>query len=574
MPIPATSLAPLIGATVVLLALLVRSGWRLICPRPSLLDGPLVFLPPVFLALLVLRWHWIMFPGELNNPDESQFVAQAMRFLSHPVPWRDVDTNTSGPLNSMFLSPALWVGAPASWATARIVLWLTICLILVFAWLALRTLLTPARAQFALMPAIFLYAFATSFELNAFSSETLPVLLLSAALCLLAREWRATGTSRTRLFLLGLICGSIPFAKLQAAPIAAFLAAAGLLAAWGKARRLNWRDAASLCGGGALVPFLILGIVTATGALGDFWKSYILFSASYVNAASGSRFGNMVLLLADSDFTRHFFDGKAAMAMLTAAWFLRRVSSRVAPLQPVAVVVAGFVVSVACVVLPGRPYVHYLYLLVPTLALFTGVALAAGSALLGSGESAGGVPRRVVIGWVSVFAALIVGSALEKAGVFWVDLDARGWQPAQPANSLVAMQVSAASRPGDAISIWGWAPAYYLQTGLPPATRDAISHYVISDGPYQGYFQQRYLDDLRKSRPPIFIDAIASGVFLWNWPLNRTHESFPALASFIDGNYSLYKTIPLITGGKPVRVYVSKQRLAELERSPAKAAQP
>jgi hypothetical protein len=262
------------------------------------------------------------------------------------------------------------------------------------------------------------------------------------------------------------------------------------------------------------------------------------------------------------------------MAMLTAAWLLRRGRSGRAPLGPLTVVVAGFLVSLACVVLPGRPYPHYLYLLVPMLALFTGVAIATGSAVLGGGESADCLPRRVVLGWVSVFAALVVGLGLDKAGVFWAHLGARGWQPAQEANRIVAAQVSAASRPGDAISIWGWVPAYYLQTGLPPATRDAISHYVISAGPYQGYFQQRYLDDLRKSRPPIFIDAIANGVFMWNWPLSGTHESFPALAGFIDENYALYKSVPLTSGGQPVRVYVSKQRAAELERSPAKAVQP
>jgi hypothetical protein len=574
MPIPAASLVPLIGATVVLLALLARSGWRMIRPRPSLLDRPLFFLPVVFLALLLLRWRWVTFAGELNNPDESQLVAQAMRFLSHPVPWRDVDTNTSGPLNSMFLSPALWLGAPATWATARVVLWLTVCLILALTWLPLRALLTAPQAQFALMPAIFLHAFATGYELNAFSSETLPVLLLSAGLSLLALEWHAGGTSRPRLFVLGLTCGSIPFAKLQAAPIAAYLAGAGLLTVWGRARRLNWRDAASLCLGGALVPFLIMGVVGATGAFGDFWRSYILSSASYATTAPDSRVMSVLALLGKNDFTRFFVDEAVGLAMLTAAWLFRPGSVRVAVFRPLVVMAGGFALSLACVVLPGRPFLHYLYLLVPTLALFTGAALSAGSALLGGGQRTGGVPEVAVVRWVSVFAALITGLGMYKAAVFWADMRARGWQPAPATDRLVAAQVSGASRPGDAISIWGWAPAYYLQTGLPPATRDAVSHYVISDGPCQAYFQQRYLDDLRKSRPPIFIDAIASGVFLWDWPLSRTHESLPALSRFIAGNYTLYKSIPVIAGGKPVRVYVSNQRAAELAQPPAKAARP
>ena len=46
------------------------------------------------------------------------------------------------------------------------------------------------------------------------------------------------------------------------------------------------------------------------------------------------------------------------------------------------------------------------------------------------------------------------------------------------------------SEPGDTLSVWGWMPSFYVETGLKPATRDTIGHYIISPGPYQDYFQE------------------------------------------------------------------------------------
>jgi hypothetical protein len=565
----AMSPLPAVGAAI-LLALLMESGWRAVRSRSSMLDRPAVLLSLIFMALLMLRWSWIVFPGEMGNPDESQFIAQAMRFLRHPVPWRDVDTNTSGPLNSMLLSAALAVGAPASWATARIVLWGTICLFLTFTWRTLRAIAAPAQARLALMPAVFFAGFASDHDLEAYSSETLPVLLVSGCVWLLVGEWRAGRTSRGRLFALGMICGAMPFTKLQAAPIAAYLAAMGVVVAWTRSRRPVWREAVIVVMGCAVAPVAILGVVGAAGALGDFWKSYVLASASYAATAPESRQESLISLLGDNDFTWHLLDAVAAALLLTGAWVFRRgrLSNRTTGF--VAAVAGGFGVTLGCIILPGRPYMHYLTLLSPWLALVTGAVLFAGVELLASGG--GEVESRAECRWMGVLVAAVAAMQVFKAGNYFIVTGRPGWQPAPPTERLVAAEILKVSRPGDEMSVWGWAPAYYVQTGLPPATRDAISHYVISEGPYREYFRRRYLGDLERSRPAIFVDAIGSGVFLWNWPLSETHESFPELAAFIDATYTLRRSVSLMPEGKPVRLYVLKEIAAEPAPAEGKSA--
>ena len=60
------------------------------------------------------------------------------------------------------------------------------CLALLFLFLTLHPLTSPARAQLAVMPAVFFYAFVTGLDFMHYSSETLPVLLMSVCLY---RNW-------------------------------------------------------------------------------------------------------------------------------------------------------------------------------------------------------------------------------------------------------------------------------------------------------------------------------------------------------------------------------------------------
>ena len=254
--------------------------WRVFHPRSSIFDHAAVFFGLVFLATLALRWMTIVFPAE-RNVDESQMVAQGMRFVSHPVPWRDVDSTTSGPLNSMLLSVPFACGAPPTWETARLVLFAANCAVILLIYCSLRSLLTRPEAQFVLMPLILFYGFTSSWDYTHYSSETLSSVLLAAALYLLAKQWRSEAISKTRTFLLGVVLGAVPFAKLQAAPLAGFIGVAALGLMFIRRRNSEKRigglaEAGALIIGAMSVPAVILGAVAVKGAFGDFWTSYIL----------------------------------------------------------------------------------------------------------------------------------------------------------------------------------------------------------------------------------------------------------------------------------------------------------
>jgi hypothetical protein len=71
----------------------------------------------------------------------------------------------------------------------------------------------------------------------------------------------------------------------------------------------------------------------------------------------------------------------------------------------------------------------------------------------------------------------------------------------------------------------------------------------------QGYFRRRFLSDLRRQMPDVFIDAVAHGAFLWNWSIVDGYESDPELRLFVDKNYELLDQLELMPGPKKIRFF-------------------
>src|ERR1022692_119938 len=65
-------------------------------------------------CLFLLRIPTALMPRELDV-DESMLLAQGMKFLVDPVPWRGADGTSSGPLNSYPISLLLLVGFRATY---------------------------------------------------------------------------------------------------------------------------------------------------------------------------------------------------------------------------------------------------------------------------------------------------------------------------------------------------------------------------------------------------------------------------------------------------------------------------
>ena len=225
----------------------------------------------------------IVFYEKYINIDEAMLVAQAVTYESHPIPWRDVDPTTSGPLNGYAVLWGVPFGIHPGYISARMAGLFCILGMLIFLYLAGRRIAGEIAARLTVLPVYLFLCFTAFPDYIHYTSEQVSLLLIGMAVCFLERMQRATSTIWS-IIAFGIVVGLLPFAKLQSALPGAAL---GLSAIWllVMRRRGPLHLALAKCGILALAAVfpgaLLLTIVACTGALYDFWASYIEMASYY-----------------------------------------------------------------------------------------------------------------------------------------------------------------------------------------------------------------------------------------------------------------------------------------------------
>ncbi len=510
----------------VLLVLRSLGRARVATGEPDL-RGDSLFLLSLFLLLFAVRWPYLTIGHELG-PDESQQLAGALTLAKDPVYWKAVDGHTSGPANFYVLTLPAWIGLPVDYATGR-----TVALVLVFLTLAaghqlLRVLHGPDLARLCLStPALFL-ALVPEWEFLHVSSEHLPMALTAGgALGLAVAAARQTPSRWLAWGLAGLCFGLLPWSKLQAAPFGALGALVGSWIWWRSRERAGARTDLTLWSCGLLGPgFFILGTVLIEGEWTTFLLSYVHGSRHYVGKGmnpweTAQELWRMTLLSPSYLILLLSTGILAGVAAVLAR--VRRVGGSPLALPAVlALGCAGF-----CLLAPGRAFQHYLLLSLVPLTLALGAALAVlWNSLRG---------RRLIY-LVALPAALLVAQrALKPAPYGMGQWQLLGRKPYTAVGEILAK----GKAPGDTLSVWGWASQYYVETGLPQATRDAHTQRAIERNPAREQNRQRFLRDLRTGEPRWFVDAVGPGAFAFQDRVSQGHESVPELRSYIARHYTL-----------------------------------
>ena len=99
------------------------------------------------------------------------------------------------------------------------------------------------------------------------------------------------------------------------------------------------------------------------------------------------------------------------------------------------------------------------------------------------------------------------------------------------------------ARPNEKMAIWGWMNNYYIETGLIQGTRDPHTRHQIENTKYQEYYIKRYVGDLIKHQPKIFLDAVAPKSFFFQDRNKYGYEQFCEVKKVIDKHYELVAEI-------------------------------
>lgn len=542
-------------------------GWIGLGVRAAAQERPLRHSGWVFASLLLLflaAWRWpYFFAASEYNPDESQFIAGAMALAQDPVFWRSVDGVTSGPLDFYALLPLHWLGLPLDYFTARVTALLLSWLALLFVQRLFRGLAPEGVAQLAVLPGAVFFATATAGDFVHYSSELVPLALLALAASQIERRPLAAA----------FVAGCLPWAKLQAAPLAVGVIGWQVWQVWRNrpaGSPLPWTRGATLIGLAAAPSLIGIILVAAFGQFGHFYRRFFLQNVAYVQA--GMPFDKVVQEMAR--FTResgHFYPWLGATFLLLAMLGLIYLRQQTKPPPQVwrdlaehargkGVIVASIwtgllfllgagtthvvkerklppaywlgaaltLLALVCIVAPSRSSLHYLLFLTIPLTLWTGVLLCD---LWTSGNS-----RRLLSGLAFLCALAPFYPRVGQRTPDMIGHLAEHWRhPYTPLGQVLRHWHQPRARMG----LWGWMSSAYVEGGLPQATQDTVSQWCILDVTQREYYRATFLSDMQRNRPEVFVDAVGPGAPFFFTRTTQAHEIYPALADYVRGHYRL-----------------------------------
>ena len=501
-------------------------------------------------ALLCFRWPLLWVVHQLN-PDESQLIAGAITLRHDPVFWRSVDGGTAGPLDYYPLLPAAWADGFARYAVARLIALAVAFGAVVFAGESLALLAGAALARVAVLPALAAIAFTTNPDFAHYSTELMPALLLAAAGYAAVRQGRTP--ARGRLWLIALLLGGVPWAKLQATPIAAVL---WILVVVREYRAGRPRSLFPLVAGALLPAFVCFAATVLMGQTEHLIVPYVLGNFAYVGApqfswteVAAAQWQNAL----SDGYLGFWIAGAALLLVPLGLWHFR--TAPVAARRAAFTAFLLFAVGVFSALAPRRPSGHHLQLVPLPLLWLTGTVLA----LAWPHEATpAAVRKRQLVAGLFLACALAPQLAWRAGGVDpFVAANAGGVSPARRELAALVRSFSAAGEP---LAIWGWRCSLYVEAGRPQATRQAQTEAQTYPSALRPYFLRRYLEDFEAARPPVFADAVGPGNFAFE-NRNRAHESFAPLRVWVQAHYTQVADLD------GTRLYVRNDRLAAVNRT-------
>jgi len=514
-----------------------------------------LFTVVLAVAFPVWRWCSLTYNGEINV-DESMVLAQALKYERDWMPWRSVVADAGGPLNTWVL---FWVkpfGLDFGYLTARLTGLLLMFSLAIATVLSIAEMVPKRQALLFSLPLTSLLLATLNLDFLHFSSEQFPAALCAWAVWLLLKQRRTP--TREKALVLGILCGALPYTKIQALLGAAFLFAAGAALPWVRAKhRDRWRRILAWQFAGGLIPSVIILVpVAAGGAFGDFLHFYIDYAFGYKNTQAGG-FSFQLLTRGDEGFTVVFYGALVFAALSLGALAHTLVHGKKISV-PLRAWVAGFglcaghvAVWMFSVLKSGFGFPHYLMFLLSPVALLSACCASrfANRAVAFRGRLRGtAVAVATVVSAALVLQLAVVSSRNQRFLSNW-------GKEVHP----VAEFLKSRCQPGDTVAIWGWAAKINVLTQLAPATRFAHTCWVIDPAPQFQRHRMTFLSDLQAARPKVFLDAVDE--FRWySWPpgVAARHTMLPELSTWIFKNYDAVGEIQTAQGRLPVRIYFLK----------------
>ncbi len=501
-----------------------------------------------FLQLLLLfyfRLPVIVF-NEALNLDENVFIVGAMTLAKSPFYWESVDGSTSGPFNFYIITAFCEIfRQPYDYISARIVGILLLMGGFLFSFFALKTLFSAPTALLSLFPATSYLGFTRHWDFVNFSSEQLPIFLMSVMLYYFAKMYGSKRSiNKLDVFVYGFIAGGIIFTKLQAIPIAFCLTLSGYWLIYEKRKNDFLKNTIIFTISGGITSLFLVLIGFYYDFLDKIWIFYFKNNLSYGNESRSIIHSIFISL---NDPHNIFICIIFLLSGLLLLYFLF-LKKQFKPNTLSIMLILFTVSSIFSVYKTGFIFHHYLlFLIFPSVFLFAFLM-----------DEIFQSSKKVLKIGTSVFATFYL--LLQTHTVAFSNHFVSADKPQRPLSiSKTGEQILKYSYPHESLVIWGGGEngRLYLETKRTQGIRWSNSHWGMYSDSLQRNFQKEFITELKAIPFPVFIDTHPTkNTFMTRDKLG--YETIKELKQHIDSKYQL------IGEFDEQRVFVHKERLVKM----------
>lgn len=510
------------------------SSWILLRKRP-LSDG--VFIVILVALTALMRLPAFLFNHELD-PDESQMLAQGLTLSIDPVVYRSIDPTTGGPLTSYFLSGFAHLGFTLDFHLAHILSWALTIIALIIGYFTAKLLNLTTSVQWAMLPFISFLSCIQFTDFVCFYSEITSVLVLNTTVFFLAYWNKKRGFRASELVIFGILLGMIPLCKLQALPMAFVIGvyACVQLFLYQHAKLLSHFLYLSLGFGGLWLVWCLF--LAKNDVLDDFYTYYIEANLAYkdnfaTNGIPRSKFVNFfrlpwVIIRKGCGFEWLLYPFMLLSMMASFVIIIKKRVGKSISLDVYFWVMLGGYLLMAnlAITRTGSYYEHYFHYLFLPFLLFFSLFL---KHLPPQSRWAMGSTQ------VAFFMLFITNVAHNKPTNQFTSTP----RSADVMRTSIVQHILQYGTPGQYLAVWGWSCDLYVVTKMPQGVNENHTPRSGMYHSYQKHYYQRYLSDLKRNQPAIFVDAVTSKTIWMDNPKKYGHHNYPELADFIAKNYLL-----------------------------------
>ncbi|KAA6439584.1 hypothetical protein FEM33_11570 [Dyadobacter flavalbus] len=501
-----------------------------------------VFICLSILLLVFMRLPVIVFNRELNA-DESQMLSHAITLFRDPLYWRSVDGTTIGPLDNYLLVVPRILGFQLNYISARLIGILCSCGSLLLLFFTLKNWFGNVTARTAFIFPLLFLSFTQEKDFVHYSSEQLPVFLLSLSMWLLSRITNHSGSLKWNALFLGLTAGTIPFAKLQAVPqaIVTVLAAFWVCYRWFELKR-DSRPLKVLLLGGLTFPVITFIWAYSFHVLTDLVDFYLFGNVIYASGNEAISISALFLQIINlsADFRAFTIISLIPFIAAVIRIFQKSIDKKEDHVVRFVVLFMAFS-SIYAVTKSGNNFIHYLnFCIIPwTLLVAYGLANFRQWSI---------VPSVLLLMWFAANSAY--NYKKERTLNNYISSEKNAFE-----ESAVVKALKKYSKPDDCLVVWGWQSAYYVEAQLPQGTAESHSERSIFNHSMRQKYFSRYMKNMERTKPAIIIDAVGKNSLWLQDKKTQSLENFPEINTYIQKNYSYAGSFD------DTKLYIRKDRL-------------